>query len=314
MAMRKVSTAPRFAFALFFLSFAVAQAAHAKRARFAGPHPIDPGRGDGMCFIEVPHTHAYEPEDVEVLYVERRGRHVFIGDPTAYEPRASPRHPYYGHHPVTWVDADHYCYISGPHHHWHAPVASVSFVNHGGFHWFVGEPPGWYRKRARDYAYVDHYYTGMPILRLSVSVGPPLGFAGFFVAGAWAPARVAWFDPGGKGPPPWAPAWGHRGNKSYAWKQHHHKGASFKGRDMGPGGGGLKIKDHGGGGDLRFKDRGGGADIKLKDRGGGLDLKVKDRGGFGGGGFGGGGFGGSKGGGGKGGGDKGGADKGGKRR
>ncbi len=81
------------------VTLAFSAAAGAKRARFDGPHPVSTEAGGGMCWLEVPHSHSYEPADRDVLYVQDRGRAVFIGDPTAFDDDA-PRHAYYNHHPT----------------------------------------------------------------------------------------------------------------------------------------------------------------------------------------------------------------------
>lgn len=149
---------------------------------FVGPHPIDPTVSAEFCGIEGPHLHAYQPHK-PVLYVQVEGRHVFVGDPTPFDKQV-PRHAYYGHHPLFWVDSEesaegHYCYITGPHHHLYAPPPNVRFKVKGGVYWFVGKHPRWYAPRA--HVVVDEYYAGVELVRPVVTVTPPSGFVGVVI-------------------------------------------------------------------------------------------------------------------------------------
>ena len=71
---------------------------------YIDPHPLPPQLHKGMCFIEGPHVHAYQPHKT-VLYIKRAGGYTFVGDPVEFEP-SGPRHAYHGHHPVFWIDDD----------------------------------------------------------------------------------------------------------------------------------------------------------------------------------------------------------------
>jgi len=163
--------------------------AGAEAYHFTGPHPVAPTVVKGMCFIEGPHIHSYEPHK-KVLYVQVGGAWSFVGDPVEFEPEG-PKHSYYGHHPVFWVDtpdtmpddirATHYCYISGPHHHWYAPRAELSFTTKGGAYWFVGAPPRWYRARWRRHSPIDDYYGTAVVVRPVITVEPPDGFVGIYL-------------------------------------------------------------------------------------------------------------------------------------
>lgn len=145
---------------------------------FYGPHPIDPGVHSGLCGIEGPHMHSYRPHD-EVLYVTDGPYYTFVGDPTEFEqPPVS--YSYYGHHPVWWTHdpGEHYCYITGPHHHGYEPPHSDDYTERGGAYWYVGARPVWYeRHKARGHRIDDHYHDHV-IVRPVITVEPPSGWIG----------------------------------------------------------------------------------------------------------------------------------------
>lgn len=149
---------------------------------YYGPHPLPGSIDHAMCWIEGPHVHAYEPED-PLLFVHDDDSWTFVGDPSEYE-QASPSTIYYGHHPVTWTadyagEPTHYCYISGPHHHWHAPPESAAWVEKGGAWWYVGARPVWYEeRRVKAKRIDDHYAHEHVIVRPVVVVAPPVGWVG----------------------------------------------------------------------------------------------------------------------------------------
>ena len=145
---------------------------------FYGPHPIDPGVHSGLCGIEGPHMHSYRPHD-EVLYVNDGPYWTFVGDPTEFEPAAPAPYAYYGHHPVWWTNApgEHYCYITGPHHHGYKPSSTVQFTERGGAYWYVGGRPAWYERHKGRHRMDDHYHDHV-IMRPVVSVSPPTGWVG----------------------------------------------------------------------------------------------------------------------------------------
>jgi hypothetical protein len=161
----------------------MAPAANADPVRYHGVHPVAPRVHEGLCMIEGPHFHAYRPHKA-VLYVKAERHWHFIGDPTEFGAKSMPRHAYYGHHPLVWIDADvgqHYCYITGPHHHLYAPSAEASFALKGDAYWFVGTHPRWYKRRR--HRRMDRHYATVTLVRPVVTVTPPAGFVGF-VAGA----------------------------------------------------------------------------------------------------------------------------------
>lgn len=145
---------------------------------FNGSHPIDPKLTKGMCFIEGPHVHSYKPHKAE-LYVQAPGGWAFLGDPVEFDAE-SPKHGYYGHHPLFWIEGgDHYCFISGPHYHWHAPAATLAFKQKGGVYWYVGKHPGWYKTRVHKH--LDRHYAAVHVVHPIVAVTPPVGFVGVVV-------------------------------------------------------------------------------------------------------------------------------------
>jgi len=177
---------------LLVTAFAAGPAAAKKKTfRYAGPHPLHPKTGKGMCFIPGPHAHSYKPHDKKVLYVEREERVVFVGDPTPFDDDA-PRHVYYGHHPVHWKGhvvvgpQRPFCYISGPHHHWHPPAPSPHFTAVGKTVFYVGPKPAKYEVRVKKHRHVDRYYTKRAVIRRPVVVvEPPRGYFGVYVRGSW---------------------------------------------------------------------------------------------------------------------------------
>jgi hypothetical protein len=209
--------------------------------RFRGPHPVAPALVRGMCHIEGPHVHSYEPHK-SVLYVYQGGEWTFIGDPVEFDTDA-PKFGYYGHHPTFWaepgVDVDDatrphfYCYIGGPHHHWYAPPPTLSFQMKGTVFWYVGTPPPYYRQRWRRHSPIDDHYRGVVVVRPIVTVAPPVGFVGVYLphghghggvsVEVQVPGVGVVFGEGHRrahggrhhgrvGPPGPAPAWGRRGH------------------------------------------------------------------------------------------------------
>jgi hypothetical protein len=157
--------------------------AEAKVVRFHGPHPIAPGVHQGMCYIPGPHVHAYEPHQ-PLLYQKAGKAHVFVGDPVEFEPKA-PKVAYYGHHPAFWLPpksgAPAYCYITGPHHHWHGPPRHLRFVHQGGAYWFVAPHPDHYRADHPQVTALHDHYQGVKLERPVVVAAPPEGFVGVLV-------------------------------------------------------------------------------------------------------------------------------------
>jgi hypothetical protein len=165
------------ALALGLLALSAAEA-RADVIEFRGAHPIDPVLAKGMCFIEGPHVHSYQPHKA-ALYVQAPGGWAFVGDPVEFEPDA-PKFGYYGHHPLFWLQGgEHYCYITGPHYHWHAPPATLAFKLKGGVHWYVGKHPAWYK--ARVHKHLDQHYAAIHVVHPVVTVAPPVGFVGVVI-------------------------------------------------------------------------------------------------------------------------------------
>ena len=279
--------------ALALALLALPAAARADVIHYVGPHPIQPKLAKGMCYIEGPHFHVYKPHK-QLLYVQVEDNWAFIGDPTEYEP-AAPKFAYYGHHPIFWtgtvgpdeVHINHYCYITGPHHHWYQPPPVMKFKQKGNVYWYVGKRPKWYKERYARYKPVDEYYASasVTIVRPVVTVVPPSGYVGFYI-GAGGHARVyggaaASFDVpppglhvhigvggpgpvvvGGPGPVvvggryKYKGKWKHRGPPPHApaWGYRGHKGHKYKYKGHKykyKGGGKYKVKYKGGKGGKR---------------------------------------------------------------
>ncbi len=148
---------------------------------YQGPHPIDPELSRGLCQLEGPHFHSYEPH-LEKLYVQVGPYWAFVGDPVEFEPKA-PKHGYYGHHPIFWVEAEEeepYCFITGPHYHSYAPPPQLAFKLKGGVYWYVGKHPESYEDDVNDD--LDEHYTEVKVAHPVVAVAPPVGFIGVVVA------------------------------------------------------------------------------------------------------------------------------------
>jgi hypothetical protein len=166
---------------------AMTSAAHAKQVKYKGKHPIPKAVEGEFCYIEVPHVHAYEPENGKVLYREHQGYHQFVGDPVAYG-YDGPKHSYYGHHPVQvdpsiHVDVDvdpvtEYCYLDGPHFHHYTPPADITFELKGGAYWYIGKYPQHYHKHKKVYAPINVVYEPIVYERPVVVVEAPAGYIG----------------------------------------------------------------------------------------------------------------------------------------
>jgi hypothetical protein len=173
-----------------------AQRSRATHHRYVGIHPIAESAGGGVCHIEVPHVHVYQPARVDVQYRVHDGWHHFVGDPVAFG-YDGPRTSYHGAHPIPLdVVAGmprergprvEYCYLKGPHHHAYAPAVDTDFVVRGDVHWYVGTfPPAFERERARR-AQINVIYEPLVYARPVVEVGPPPGYVDVLVV---APAVV----------------------------------------------------------------------------------------------------------------------------
>lgn len=183
--------------ALVVFLVGAAPAARAGVVHYLGPHPLAPGVGKGMCYIEGPHVHSYFPHKA-LLYVRTGSAYVFIGDPVEFEVDAeAPRYAYYGPHPVFWISPGHrkghaYCYIQGPHFHFFAPPPAykVKFKRKGGVFWWVGGHPKWYRRGHWRGRALGRYYKHAHFARPVVRVGPPVGWVGVVVPAPAVRVRV----------------------------------------------------------------------------------------------------------------------------
>jgi hypothetical protein len=161
--------------------------AHARQVKFSGMHPIPRAVEGEFCYIEAPHIHVYEPEDVKVLYREHDGYHHFVGDPVAFG-YDGPKHTYYGHHPVMVDPSLHldveaepeaeFCYLDGPHYHHDTPPAGITFELKGGAYWYIGKYPPHYHKHKKLYIQINIIYKPIVYVRPVVVVAPPVGYLG----------------------------------------------------------------------------------------------------------------------------------------
>jgi len=153
---------------------ALAGAKYGKQVRYAGVHPIAKGDGKGMCSIEGPHVHVYQPNKVEYRVVD--DTNVFVGDPVAYG-WDGPKHAYKGHHPVqvnvVAAATTHYCYLNGPHYHAWEPPEGPDFQVVGDAYFYVGTPAPLYMEARPQYIAINATYQPIVYTRPVVEVEPP---------------------------------------------------------------------------------------------------------------------------------------------
>lgn len=193
---------------------AAAQTARADQIHFVGIHPIAAVHGDGICYIEVPHIHVYEPDHATTMYRDVDDHHHFVGDPVAYDYDGD-THAYYGHHPIA-VDVVvgeprevHYiehCYLDGAHYHYYEPPAELSFELKGEAYWYVGTYEPEYETHRAEYVPINEVYARVTYERPVITVTPPSAYAGVVVEAPSVRVKAR------------------RGNK--ARKVEHHHGAS----------------------------------------------------------------------------------------
>src|ERR1700755_1520470 len=169
--------------------------ASTKQVRYVGIHPIPKADGGGICYIEGPHVHIYEADNLDLQYREYHGAHYFIGDPVAYGYDGK-RYAYKGHHPIhvdmvvdagappppsappPGADADVYCYLDGPHFHYFAPPPGREFKPAGDAYFFVGEPPHAYVDARPAMMKINALYQPIVYTRPVISVDAPGGWIG----------------------------------------------------------------------------------------------------------------------------------------
>ncbi len=162
------------------LAFAAAPATagkYGRQVRFAGIHPVPKSEGGGICHIEAPHVHIYQPNKLE--YRVAADNNVFVGDPVAYGWDGE-KHAYKGHHPVevnviagTPEPTRHYCYINGPHYHSFEPPPGPDFQVVGDAYFYVGTPDPLYLEARPQYIAVNATYQPIVYTRPVVEVEPP---------------------------------------------------------------------------------------------------------------------------------------------
>jgi hypothetical protein len=150
---------------------------YGKQVRFAGIHPVPKGEGGGICYLEAPHVHIYQPNKVEYRVVAENN--VFVGDPVAYG-WDGPKHAYKGHHPVevnvvagVGAPTTHYCYLNGPHFHSFEPAPGPEFKVVGDAYFYVGEPAPLYLEARPTYIGINATYEPIVYTRPVVEVEPP---------------------------------------------------------------------------------------------------------------------------------------------
>jgi hypothetical protein len=164
---------------------AFAGVAHADRVqvKYVGVHPIPKAEGGGTCFIEGPHVHIFAVAD-KLQYRDHGGAWFFVGDPVAYGydgPRTAFKGPHPIHVDVVVGDAtpdEEYCYLTGPHFHAFAPVASPEWKVVGETYFFVGEPPKAFIDARPRYVGINAEYQPLVYARPVVNVEAPEGWIG----------------------------------------------------------------------------------------------------------------------------------------
>ncbi|MCC6998299.1 MAG: hypothetical protein IT370_27030 [Deltaproteobacteria bacterium] len=167
-------------FTLVALTLAPALA-HAKRHRFAGPHPM--GGGAPFCHIEVEHVHGSGVADSDVAFRAHGQARVFVGDPVAHG-YDGPKYAYFGAHPIavgafTHSHADDddivYCYLAGPHWHVAPPLATASatFTMDDGVYFYVGAFPEAFFEAEPAYARINVTYRAAYVRPVVVAPPPP---------------------------------------------------------------------------------------------------------------------------------------------
>jgi len=175
---------------------------YGKQVRFAGIHPVPKGEGGGVCHIEAPHVHIYQPGN-KLEYRVAAENNVFVGDPMAYGWDGE-KHAYKGHHPVQVnVIASvpepnvHYCYITGPHYHSFEPAPGPEFKVVGDAYFYVGTPEPLYMEARPTYIGINATYEPIQYTRPTVTVEPPSGW--ILVQPAYVIAPVVIDDHPGRG-------------------------------------------------------------------------------------------------------------------
>jgi hypothetical protein len=150
---------------------------YGKQVRFAGIHPVPKGDGGGVCHIEGPHVHVYQPNKLEYRVVA--DNNVFVGDPVAYGWDGD-KHAYKGHHPVqvnvvaeVGPPTTHYCYLNGAHYHAWEPPEGPDFKVVGDAYFYVGTPAPLYLEARPSYMAINATYQPIVYTRPVVEVEPP---------------------------------------------------------------------------------------------------------------------------------------------
>jgi hypothetical protein len=160
-----------------------------RQVRYIGIHPIPKVDGGGICYIEGPHIHIYEADNLDLQYRDYHGAHYFIGDPVAYGYYGN-RVAYKGHHPIhvdmvvdaaappPGADVDVFCFLDGPHFHSFAPPDGPEFKLAGDAYFYVGEPPHAYVEARPAMMKINAIYTPIVYTRPVITVDAPVGWIG----------------------------------------------------------------------------------------------------------------------------------------
>lgn len=179
------------AYVVASLLFLFTAPAWAKQIHFAGAHPVAASYGGGYCYIDVPHTHIYNP-DRAALYQQTPDGAVFTGDPTPFGYEGD-RNVFYGHHPVPGLLVNGepvYCFINGPHYHPYEPVDGPDYRVKDGVAFYVGPfSPTYVKLKPARVKPVNAVYQPFVSYRPVVEVQPPPEYHGdVVVVGAPPPA------------------------------------------------------------------------------------------------------------------------------
>ncbi len=156
-----------------------------QHTRYIGQHPIAKNHGKGLCYIEGPHVHVYEPSS-KLQFRDYDGQQFFVGDPVAYG-WDGPRENYMGHHPIQVdvvvggaVPDQEFCFINGPHFHAFAPAPTLraDFSLTGDAYFFVGTPPPAYIETRPAMVQINAEYTPITYTRPVITVTPPAAWIG----------------------------------------------------------------------------------------------------------------------------------------
>ncbi len=168
------------------------------KGRFVGPHPLAGRANAGYCYIDVPHSHNYQPDHPN-LYQQVGDGYVFTGDPVpfGYEGQKT---VFYGHHPVpapataepVAVANPTFCFLKGPHYHDYPQPTGPGYKVKDEVVFYVGPiPPPVAAVRPQLEQATEVEYRPFVALRPKVTVVPPPEWPGVIWVAPPAPVVVA---------------------------------------------------------------------------------------------------------------------------